>query len=318
MIKSAFQKISSHLFHKKSQHISTAALRAEHELVHYASQFKVSPDNNESIDTWKMFCTNVSKHIVNGDLKRFLQWPEIKGAMFVSNSKFAKSEFSVLRQSKEWGVRWHKASREVSLGHPQVFVKDLGTSGNLIHHTYLVSRLEDTLKNQVNHFNYVFEFGGGYGDMAKLFGNLGFGGLYTIFDFELFSRLQNWYLSCLGCDTSIDSPVLIAETDTPCVQLVYDEALLSQVSDAALKNKSLFIATWSFSETPIEFRDRFERLISDFQCVLITYQHTIEDIDNVTYFNTLQENLSDHEWLRVELPFQPTSEMLIGMRTKVL
>ena len=316
MIKSALQRISSSLFHKKAQYGSAAAVRAENDLVRYASQFKVSPDNKEAIDTWNMFCINVSKHVANGDLKKFLQWPEIRGAMFVSNSKFAKSEFTVLRKSKDWRTRWQSASREVSVGCPQVFVKDLGTSGNLIHHSYLLSLVEDALKYPVSQFNYVFEFGGGYGDMAKLFGNLGFSGVYTIFDFELFSRIQNWYLSCLGFNTFINSSALLATTDSPCFQLVYDEALLSQISDAAQKQNSLFIATWSFSETPIEFRERFERLISDFQTVLITYQHRIEEIDNVSYFNSLQERLPEHEWLHIKLPFQPTSEMLIGIRAK--
>ena len=311
MIKTVARNIVGSLFHKKNEKPSLDSLNKKEHLLEVADRVLATSADN-AIDTWQQFLFQVANHIKNDDLNGFLQWPEIKAAMFASNQRFVKSEYSVLRTSDNWSPRWHSATRECRLGHPIPFVKDLGSSGNLIHHAYLLSIIEESLNVKVHELNSLFEFGGGYGDMAKLFQNLGFEGDYVIYDFELFSALQSWYLSNLGfkVETLKESKQLNSDK----IHCVSGDEPIPIIDLIAGDEKSMFLATWSLSETPIEYRAIFESVLSSFEYIVIAYQHEIEGLDNVAYFGDLQSNLDSHEWSHRVLEFQPGSSLLIGCR----
>ena len=58
------------------------------------------------------------------------------------------------------------------------------------------------------------------------------------------------------------------------------------------KNNDLFIANWSLSETPINFRKNFLKIITSSKYILICFQEKFESIDNLKYFNSLKLKLS--------------------------
>ena len=57
-------------------------------------------------------------------------------------------------------------------------------------------------------------------------------------------------------------------------------------------NNDLFIANWSLSETPINFRNKFFKVLSSSKYFLICFQQNFENIDNLKYFNLLKKKLS--------------------------
>ena len=59
---------------------------------------------------------------------------------------------------------------------------------------------------------------------------------------------------------------------------------------------NLFVATFSFSETDLKLRKKFEGIIKNFKYVFIVYQDNFDKIDNVKYFNNFTKSLSTHYW----------------------
>ena len=54
-------------------------------------------------------------------------------------------------------------------------------------------------------------------------------------------------------------------------------------------DKNLFIANWSFSEIPIDFRKKLFFIIKKFNYQLFSFQHFFEKIDNLKYFNQISK-----------------------------
>jgi hypothetical protein len=53
---------------------------------------------------------------------------------------------------------------------------------------------------------------------------------------------------------------------------------------------SLFIATWSISETSLELRNQIMELVNLFKSFLITYQRRFGEVDNCDYFRRWVES----------------------------
>ncbi|WP_148307733.1 hypothetical protein [endosymbiont of unidentified scaly snail isolate Monju] len=132
----------------------------------------------------------------------------------------------------------------------------------------------------------VFEFGGGYGSMARLFWQLGFRGKYLIQDLPAFSALQKFYLGSIGA--------LGSESGDGEFSFVTDNRSMKRILDrwGAVESK-MFVATWSLSETPLEVREPVLDSLVYFDHILIAFQHQFEDIDNVKYFHGWASAMAD-------------------------
>ena len=64
-------------------------------------------------------------------------------------------------------------------------------------------------------------------------------------------------------------------------------------------HKTLFIANWSISETPIKFRKKFEKIIKNSNYILISFQENFENIDNLKYFRKLQKKISNKFQIKI-------------------
>jgi hypothetical protein len=128
---------------------------------------------------------------------------------------------------------------------------------------------------RLEHLSSILEFGGGYGSTARLAFRLGFRGNYVIYDLPEFSALQRFYLHTLGF------PVGSA---IQCVTSLHDLRNL-------LANPCLFLATWSFSETPIGFRGDFLPFLLSARHLLLGYQDAFGEADNLGYFAGLSRQL---------------------------
>jgi hypothetical protein len=210
-------------------------------------------------------------------------------------------ELEYLKSDAKWNTRWEPAIKESNIGHPQKCKEYPKSSSNLIHHAYHLAQFESKTGIEINELDSVFEFGGGYGSMCRLFANLGFKGKYIIYDFPEFSALQNYYLKSLGIINNNKTQNGIQ------VELISNIDQITSTINNFSKQKNLFLATWSISETPIDFRSMFFPLLQNkFDYYLFCYQQQFNEVDNIKYFSNIQSeiptNLKWADWKINHLP----------------
>lgn len=171
--------------------------------------------------------------------------------------------------------------------------------------------MEEKTEVRVNSMCFIFEFGGGYGSMCRLFHNLGFNGKYVIFDLPGFSALQQFFLRSVGIKVhSVDS-FKTAEGGVVCIS---DLEILGEILSYVEASNSMFIATWSISETPINLRDSILPLISQFKAFLIAYQNQFGEVNNLDFFRSWRETQSEIEWHNWQIEHLPPNSYLVGIR----
>ena len=263
-------------------------------------------DNSEIQPEWDNNVTELVEDINNSDPRRFLQWDIIRKTMFVANTSYIVNELKFLIESN-WHI-WKSATEEVQIGYPDPCIFYPKSSGNLIHHAYHLAQLGNQLELNIPDIDYVLEFGGGYGSMCRLFHNLGFKGKYIIFDLPVFSALQEFYLKSIGINAKYG-----ANEYTNGVSCIFKtDALREILSNKASKKKSIFIATWSISETPIYLRNAILSMIENFDLFLIAYQKQFGEIDNSKYFSAWKDSLRNYKWYSYEIRHLPNNYYLFG------
>jgi hypothetical protein len=152
----------------------------------------------------------------------------------------------------------------------------------------------------------VFEFGGGYGSLCRLFFRLGFRGRYVIFDLPHFSALQQYFLS------SIEIPIVGLNDQGMGVTLVHDVEALGEVRHKLSMNDSLFLANWSLSESPVAIRESLGDIIDSCNHVSIAYQEVFAGIDNADYFSSLRSKRPQKVWEVLPIAHLPGNWFLFG------
>ena len=252
------------------------------------SIYKIIDNKIQNIDinfnnlkkTHIIFNQSLYRLLKNRKLKKFLRYSFIQKVFFVHNRIFIYKELNELRKSENWFF-FEKLLIEDNVGDPVRYFLYPRSSGNKINHVYHLSCLEKNLNIKLNNIENVFEFGGGYGCMAKIFSQINQQINYKIFDTNLVNCLQYYYLKQNDLDVGFDKNRF---------QLIND--LRNFDFDKNFKD-SLFIANWSLSEVPLSLRNKISMLIENFEYIMIGFQENFEDIDNLKYFKNLQEKLQD-------------------------
>lgn len=252
--------------------------------------------------------------INNGNPREFLDWEIIRKAMFVGNAAYiGNKELKFLKNLPDWETRYRKAIKESHVGHPAPYWKYPQSSGNLIHHAYHLAQFEAKTGVPCDSASFIFEFGGGYGGLCRLFHNLKFSGKYVIFDIPAISALQRFFLNSIGITIhSVDS-FIMAKNGVMCVSNLED--LKTIVSNHIEKGNSMFIATWSFSEIPASLRGSILPIISKFDRFLIAYQEKFGGVNNKDFFDNWMNTQKNIKWYNWEIEHIPNSYYLMGKRT---
>jgi hypothetical protein len=264
--------------------------------------------SSESERLWSQFQERLRNAALTRDPRGFLTWDVITRTMFLAFSSYAAKEFFHLRRRPDWLSRWKPAIRESPAGRPAPFPLYPRTSANLVHDAYALCRFEESTGAAIEEFDEVLEFGGGYGSLCRLFFNLGFQGTYTIYDLPPFSSLQSYFLKSVGIPVRRGD--LLAGTRNGVrpnvVRLLSSEQELAQLSRSAPKGKSLFVAAWSLSETPLEVRQQFLPYVEHCDAYLLAYQSRFGEMDNCEFFGEWKEKtVSTISWRQVALPHIP-------------
>lgn len=259
--------------------------------------------SSESECLWSQFQETLLHSFLNRDPREFLTWDVMTRTMFLAFSVYSAKEFLHLRNRPDWCRRWKPAIRETHVGRPAPFPFYPKTSANLVHDAYTLSAFEEATGTTVEEFDQVLEFGGGYGSMCRLFFNLGFRGTYTIYDLGPFSSLQSYFLRSVGIPAlrGCARPGLKNG-----VELLSNDRELATVSMRDHAKKSLFVAAWSLSETPISVRRRVLPYVQNCDAYLIAYEERFGEMDNREFFEEWQrETASNINWCRISIPQIP-------------
>jgi hypothetical protein len=259
---------------------------------------------------WAEYMNELRNLILNEDPRVFLKWEVIQYSMFIGNVPYVDIELKDIEAASDFESRWKKAIQETKIGLPILYKKYLGSSANLIHHAYHIKKFEEVVQEKVSDIDMVFEFGGGYGSMYRLFKNLNFDNQYVIFDLPLFSLLQEYFIKSLGHPVLTIEEFCEGEKGLLCIS---DSADITKIMEyLPQNNKNLFIATWSISETSIELREKIMKEMDKINLFLIAYQKTFQEVDNIDYFQKIQEAKPTIDWKEWEISHVPISCYLMG------
>jgi hypothetical protein len=81
---------------------------------------------------------------------------------------------------------------EKTIGSPRISVPKYNTSDSTVMQLYHIEKYEQATKSYLKDIDIVYELGGGYGNMARMFAN---GKTWVMVDIPIMSMLQYWYLS---------------------------------------------------------------------------------------------------------------------------
>lgn len=270
----------------------------------------------EAQGAWPEWAENMRRlavRVEEDDPRWFLRWDEVRGAMFVYDAAYAEQEIGYLRALPEWGSRWKPAIRESAVGAPLASIWEPESSDNLIHHAYHVAQFERATRSRVQEFDFVCEFGGGYGSMARLLRNLGCLSHILIFDLPMLSALKRFYLKSLGEEISLSATDLFTERRS--ISCISDMGLFSRsVLSRPSASRSLFIGTWSLSEAPISRRLAVLNVACDFNGYLLSFQREFGGVDNLRFSTTWMATTVAIDWRLWEKPHLPDNFYLVGIR----
>jgi hypothetical protein len=287
-------------FKTKEQKILIRELRND-TLSHIQENGMFMTENN-----WSDNVHNLEHDILKKDPRNFLNWNVVKYTMFHTGKE---EELKYLKKLPNWNT-WRESMRESPAGNPPPYPQFPESSGNTIHHAYSLAQMLEIFDIRLKDVNSIFEFGGGYGGMARLAFHSGFAGSYTIFDLPQFTALQKYFLKSAHIDRDIvthpvpySSQKIILLSDLKDVKKQFPETKVD-----------ITIATWSLSESPVELRLKIFDMVRNTTYFLIAYQNTFGDTDNVKFFTNMIHTHPEYEWKTWQIPHLPGNYYLFGKR----
>jgi len=136
---------------------------------------------------------------------------------------------------------------------------------------------------EVTDLDQVVEFGGGSGDLAAAFRDLGYRGTHFVVDLPAMNLLHYYWQrysglpSILGdslpCNAAVAKGQIVLESSADVTQLRCH-------IDSSVDDKSIFFATYSFTEADIPSRERIRPLFDKFGTIFIAFWSTWEKKDD--------------------------------------
>ena len=243
----------------------------------YKRLTKINFDKKNLKKTHIEFNKKIHTLLKNKNTKNFLRYNFIQKMFFLHNRLFIYQELKEIKKSKNWKY-FKYLIKEDHIGNPIRYFLYLESSGNRINHGYHLYILEKELNIYIKkEIKSVFEFGGGYGCMARIFSKINKRIKFTCFDTNFVNLLQFYYLKHNKLNVGFTKR--------------NNFFLTSNVND--LTNKyDLFLANWSLSETPINYRKKFLIKLKNSKYIFISFQEKFENLNNLDYFNSIKKLLS--------------------------
>ncbi len=199
---------------------------------------------------WATSTRTIENFFVSEFSNNFLRHPVIRSTMCIDNPRTTRT-FQKQLITTTFGDKAQTYLEETRVGNLFISDSTFKTSGNTIHHLYHLAKLCSTTPSKNLTLGTVIEWGGGYGNMARIIKKINPFATYVIFDIPVFSHIQYVYLATtLGAQhVTIFNGDRFEPGKITLVPL--DETLLHKATE--LINKSLtpdlFLSTWALSES---------------------------------------------------------------------
>ncbi len=262
---------------------------------------RLGPEGSE----WSRFAAEIRDALRSNGSDQFLRLKPIAKNFHSRQRSHTRRYVTYLLASKRFSADLQKAITESPVGKPLVNPNYPLSSPLLVQHGFHLTRLLEATDFDLAKLRLVTEFGGGYGSFFRLLRNLGYREKYIICDLPVMCALQRFYLRNLF-------PTGPAMQPPDNLSWHSDEGYEALGQAAAAHRPSLFVATWSLSETPLSVRTAIEPILGNFSYILIAYQRKFGSQDNVAYFTRLQNTLTQFDWRHTECEAYPNNFYLIG------
>ena len=201
---------------------------------------------------------------------------------FVHNRFFLVFYLNEIKKNIKWKL-WKILLMEKNIGSPIKYFLSPFTSGNKIFQTFHLMKFYEYTEYDVRNYDFILEFGGGYGNMCEMFNRIRKNKYYIIFDTPEVNLLQYYYLKRnkikVGFGMKNKNKVLL-------INSLHE---LKKIISKHRNKKKLFIANWSLSETPLLFRNEMKFIFEAFDFQLISFQNKFENVNNLKYFESLNK-----------------------------
>ena len=224
---------------------------------------------------WAEAMNRLRELALSADPRAFQRWDVIAARMAHTSSPATPVELAALQSHPDWDTRWRDALREVPAGRPVMYAPLPHSSETLIQTVHHVMQLERLTEQRADRWGAIVEFGGGFGGMCRVLHALGFRGRYLIYDLPPIVLLQRYYLERTGMGAASGTNV-VATSDFATLH-----AFVEGISE---RERAVFLATWSLSESPVAVRELMKPLVQRIGRYFIGYQGRYGEVDNVDYF----------------------------------
>jgi hypothetical protein len=258
---------------------------------------------------WATFAAEIGSALKVNGVDQFLRLPPIAKTVHPRIRSHGRRYLTYLLRSKRFSSRIQKALTESPVGKPLVNPHYPFSSPLLVQHGYHLIRLLESTDFDLSQLRLVVDFGGGYGSFFRLLRNLDYRERYVICDLPVMCALQRFYLRNVfptGPGTQAPENLRWQTDNVP-------ETLKRETAE---HSPSLFVATWSLSETPLAVRDAIAPALAGFNYVLFAYQRAFGVHDNIQYFTALEKTLPQFNWQHAECPVYKNNFYLIGQRVR--
>lgn len=282
------------------------------ELRKNTSNFEFSSNGLQSEDEWMKHAKRTANMIQIDDPRRFLTWNAIKDTMGGSNYLFVIQELKYLKSLPNWKTKWKPAIIEDKFGQQPPFFLYPKSSGNLIHHAYVLATFENMTQKNIEDLDFIFDYGAGYGSVCRLAHRLGFKGKYLLYDISVFSNLQTYFLKSIGMKVIPFNNFLNVKNGICCISNIDLLTTYIQQTPNYNSQNALLMGMWSISESPLISRCSITNHISSFHNYLFGFQDMFGEVDNRKYFTKLCKDLPDVCWHYQRLKHLPGHNLLCG------
>ena len=194
---------------------------------------------------WENYKKKLEEIILPSPRFSFLRDRVIRETMFVmAGGKWIKEELGFLEKSFS-REKLTKVLEEDYIGNPILINSTYLTSHTSIHHLYHFAQFQEKTKNNLESITSVIEWGGGYGNMAKILKRIAPMVTFTIIDLPVMSCLQWLYLATVFGEDKVN---MLTNPKNEIEKGKINILPLSFLKNREL-NAELFIATWSLSES---------------------------------------------------------------------
>ncbi len=240
-----------------------------------------------SIELWDMLSNDIEVDFLQHFSLSFLKHPVIRRTMFMDFAgPLQKQELEYLEQ-KIPPQKLKELLKESKIGHPTITKWKYFTSHNSIHHLFHLERFKEETGKNIESVETLIEWGGGYGNIARIIKKINPNVTYVIIDLPIFSFIQATYLSSILGKEEVN---LIDSEEGSILKNKINIIPLNRVimEKLSIPQADLFLSTWALSESSavsqefVESKDYFGA-----KYLLIAHQEKSENVPN-------PENITNH------------------------